>query len=154
MAQSCLTLCDPMDCSMPDFPVLHHLPELAQTHVHWVGDAIQRSHPLLSPSLPAFNISQHQGLSQWVSSSHQVAKVLDLHLASVLPINIQGWFPLGLTDLISWQSKGLSTVFSSTKVQRHQFFGFWLSSDEKGNLRTRDGLARTGFSLPIRLPKE
>ena len=74
--------------------------------------------------------------------------------ASVLPVNIQGWFPLGLTDLISWQSKGLSTVFSSTKVQRHQFFGFWLSSDEKGNLRTRDGLARTGFSLPIRLPKE
>ena len=69
--------CDPMDCSMPDFPVNHQLPELAQTHVHRVNDAIQPSHPLLSPS-PAFNLSQHQGLFQWVSSSHQVAKVLEL----------------------------------------------------------------------------
>jgi len=69
----CSTLCDPMDCSTPGFPVLHHLPELAQTHVHWVGDAIQPSHPLSSPS-PAFNLSQHQGLFQWVSSSHQVTK--------------------------------------------------------------------------------
>ena len=60
IAQSCLTLCDPMDCSMPGFPVLHHLLELAQTHVHWVSDAIQPSHPLLSPSLPAFNLAQHQ----------------------------------------------------------------------------------------------
>ena len=59
VAQSCLTLCDPMDCSTPGFPVLHHLPELAQTHVHLVGDAIQPSHPLLSPSPPAFNLSQH-----------------------------------------------------------------------------------------------
>ena len=73
-------LCDPMDCSMPGFPVHHQLQELAQTHVHWVGDAIQPSHPLLLPSPPAFNLSQHQGLFQWVSSSHQVAKVLELHL--------------------------------------------------------------------------
>ena len=72
-------LCDPKDCSMPGFPVLHHLPELAQTHVHRVGDAIQPSHPLLSPS-PALNLSQHQGLSQWVSSSCQVAKVLEFQL--------------------------------------------------------------------------
>ena len=63
-----------MDCSMPGFPVLHHLPEFAQTHVHWVGDAIQPSHPLSSPSSPAFCLSQHQGLYQWVSSAHQVAK--------------------------------------------------------------------------------
>ena len=69
--------CDHMDCSTPGFPVLHHLPELAQTHVHRVGEAIQ---PLLSPSPPAFNISQHQGLFQWVSSSHQVAKVLEFQL--------------------------------------------------------------------------
>ena len=62
VAWSCLTLCDPMDCSTPGFPVLHHLPGLAQTHVHRVGDAIQLSHPLLSPSPPAFNLSQHQGL--------------------------------------------------------------------------------------------
>ena len=75
---SCLTLCDPMDCSTPCFPVLHHLPELVQTHVHWVSDVIQPSHPLSSPSSPALNLSQHQGLFQWVSSSHQVAKVLEL----------------------------------------------------------------------------
>ena len=66
-----------MDCSMPGFPVHHQLPELAQTHVHRVGDAIQPSHPLSSPSPPAFNPSQHQGLFQWVPSSHQVAKVLE-----------------------------------------------------------------------------
>ena len=71
--QSCLTPCDPMDCSTPGFPVLHHLPEFTQTHVHWVDDTIQTSHPLSSPSPPAFSLSQHQGLSQWVSSSHQVA---------------------------------------------------------------------------------
>ena len=62
VVQMCLTLCNPMDCSMPGFPVLHHLPELAQIHVHLVGDAIQSSHPLLPPSPPAFNNSQHQGL--------------------------------------------------------------------------------------------
>ena len=73
--QSCPTLCDPMDCSMPGFPVHHQLPGLAQTHVDRVGDAIQPAHPLSSPSSPAFNLSQHQGLSQRVSSSHQVAKV-------------------------------------------------------------------------------
>ena len=70
------TLCDPMDCSMTGFPVHHQLPELAQIHVHWVGDAVQPSHPLSSPS-PTFNLSWHQGLFQWVSSSHQVAKVLE-----------------------------------------------------------------------------
>ena len=73
---SCVWLCDHMDCSTPGFPVPHQLPELTQTHVHWVGDAIQPSHPLSSPSPPAFNLSQHQDLFQWVSSSHQVAKVL------------------------------------------------------------------------------
>ena len=80
VAQSCLTLCDPMDCSMPGFPVHQQLPELAQTYVHWVGDAIQPSHPLSSPSPPAFNLSQHQGLFQWVTSAHQVAKVLEFQL--------------------------------------------------------------------------
>ena len=80
VAQSCLTLCDSMDCSTPGFPVHHQLPELTKTHVHWVGDAIQPSHPLLSPSPTTFNLSQHQGLFQWVSSSHQVAKVLEFQL--------------------------------------------------------------------------
>ena len=74
VSQSCPTLCNPMDCSMPGFPVHHQLPELAQTQVHQVSDAIQPSHPLSSPSPPAFNLSQHQGLFQGVSSSHQVAK--------------------------------------------------------------------------------
>ena len=75
-----LTLCDPMDCSTPGFPVHHQLLELTQTHVHQVGDAIQPSHPLSSPSPPTFYLSKHQGLFQWVSSSHQVAKVLEFQL--------------------------------------------------------------------------
>ena len=78
VAQLFLTLCNPIDCCTPGFPVLHHLPELAQTHVHWVGDAIQPPHPVSSPSPPAFYISQHQGLFQWVGSLHQVAKVFEL----------------------------------------------------------------------------
>ena len=80
VTKSCLTLCDPVDCSMPDFPVLHCLPEFAQTHVHWVSDAIQPYHSLLSPSPPALNLSQHQGLFQWIGSSHQMAYVLELQL--------------------------------------------------------------------------
>ena len=86
VAQSCLTLCDPMDCSTPALPVHHQPPELTQTHVQWVGDAIQPSHLLLSPSPPAFNLSQHQHLFKWVSSWHQVAKILGVS-ASVLPMN-------------------------------------------------------------------
>ena len=74
----CPTLCNPIDCSLPGFPILHNLLEFAQTHVHWVGDAIHPSHPLSSPSLPAFDLTQHQSLFQWVSSSHKVAKVLEL----------------------------------------------------------------------------
>ena len=80
VAQSCLTLFDRMDCSTPGFPVLHYLPELAQAHVHWVSDTIQPSHLLPSLSPLAFSLSQHQGLFQWVDRSHQVAKVLELHL--------------------------------------------------------------------------
>ena len=123
VTQSCLTLCDPMDCRTPGFSVLHNLLELAQTCVLWVGDTIQPSHPLSPPSL-AFNLSQHQGLLQLVCFSHQVAKALDgtSASASVLPMNIQGWFPLGLTGLISLLSKGCSRGFSSPTVQKHQFF--------------------------------
>ena len=80
VTQLCPNLCDPMDFSMPGFPVHCQPLELAQTHVHWVGDAIQPSDPLLSPSAPTFNLSQHQGLSQWVSSLHQVGKVLECQL--------------------------------------------------------------------------
>ena len=80
VAQSCLILCDPMNCSTPGLPVHHQLPEFTQIHVHWVGDAIQPSHPLSSPSPPAPNPSQHQSLFQWVNSSHEVAKVLEFQL--------------------------------------------------------------------------
>ena len=119
-AQSCQTLCDSMHGLTPGFPVLHNLPEFAQTHVHWVDDAIQPSHPLLPPSPLDLSLSQHQGLLQKVSSLHQVAKYWSF---STSPSNVQGWFPLGLTGLISLQSKGLSRVFSSTSVRKHHFFG-------------------------------
>ena len=78
--QSRPTLCNLMDCSMPGLPVYHQLPEFTQTHVHWVGNAIQTSHPLLSPSPPTFNLFQHQSLFKWVNSSHQVAKVSEFQL--------------------------------------------------------------------------
>ena len=80
VTQLCPHLCNPMDCSTPDFPVHHQLLEIDQTHVHWVGNVIQPSHPLSSPSPPPFNLSQHQGLFKWVSSLHQVAKVLEFQL--------------------------------------------------------------------------
>ena len=124
VTQSSPTLCDPMDYSMPGFPVHHQLPELAQTHVHWAGDAIQPSHPLLPPSPPAFNLSQHQGLFQWVSSSIRSPKYWSFSFSiSPSSLNIQDWFPLGLIGLISLQFKGLSRVFSNTTVWKHQFFG-------------------------------
>ena len=126
VAQSCPTLCDPMDCSIPGFPVHHQLLELTQTLVHCVDDAIQPSHPLSSPFPLTFNLFQHQGLFQWVSSSHQVAKELSAS-ASVFPMNTQDWFPLGWTGLISLQFKGLARVFSNTTVQKHQFFAAQLS---------------------------
>jgi len=90
VAQSCPTLCDPKDGRVTGLPVHHQLPDFTQTHVHWVGDAMQPSHPILSPSPPAFNLSQHQGLFKWVNSSYQVAKVLEFQLQhQVLPMNIQ-----------------------------------------------------------------
>ena len=119
VTQLCPTLCNPMDCSTPRLPVHHQLREFTQTHVHWVGDAIQPSHLLSSPS-PAFNLSQHQGLFKWVSSSHQVAKVFRVSASTaVLSVNTQDWSPLEWTGWISLQSKGLSRVFSNTTVQNH-----------------------------------
>ena len=125
---SCVWLCNPMDCSMPGLPVHHQLPKLTQTHVQWVGDAIQPSHPLSSPSPPGFNLAQHQGLFQGVSSLHQITKVLGISAsASVLPMNTQDWSPLGLTGWISLQSKGLSRVFFNSIIQKHQSFSAQLS---------------------------
>ena len=134
VAQSCPTLCDPVDCNTPGFTVHHQLLELAQTHVHRVSDAIQPSHPLLSPSPPAFNLAQHQGLlqSQFFASGGQSIGVSAS--ASVLPMNFQNWFPLGWTGWISLQSKGHSRVFSNTTVQKHQFFGTQLSSQSNSHI--------------------
>ena len=137
VTQSCLTLCDHMDCSMPVFPVNHQLPELAQTHVHQVGDAIQPSHPLLSPSPPStqsFPASGSFPMSQFFASGGQSVGVSAS--ASFLPGNIQDWFPLGLTGWISLQSKGLSRVFSNTTVQKHQFFSAQLSLWSNSHIHT------------------
>ena len=123
VAKSCLTLCDLMKHNTPGFPVLQYLPEYAQTHVHWVSDGIQPSHPLSPPSVPALNLFQHLGLFQWVCSSHQVAKVLDLQLQHWS--FIQGWFPLALTGLILL-STGLSSLLqhhsSKASVLWHSAF--------------------------------
>ena len=127
VTQSCPALCNPTDCSTPGFPDQHQLPELAQIHVHQVGDAIQPSHPLSSPSPPAFSLSQHQGLFQWLSSLHQVARVLEFQLQHQ---SFQWTFKLisfRINGLISSQSKGLSRVFSKATVQIRQFFGAQLS---------------------------
>ena len=115
VAQSCLTPCDPMDCSTPGLPVHHQLLEFTQTHVHWVGDATQPSHPLSSPFPPALNLSQHE--------SFPMSQLFGVSASTlVLPMNTQDWFPLGWTGWISLQSKGLSRVFSNTTVQKHQVF--------------------------------
>ena len=122
VTQLCSTLCDPMDCSTPGFPVLHYLPEFAQTHVHWVDDAIQLSHPLLPPSPPALNLSQHQDFFPviWLFASGG-QNIGASTSASVLPGNIQGLFHLGLTGFTFLLSKGFSRVLFST-AQKHQFF--------------------------------
>ena len=114
VTQLCLTLFDPMDCT-PGFPVLHYLLEFAQTHVHWVKDEVQPSHPLLSLSPPAFNLSQHQGLFLRVDSASGGQIIGISASASILPMNIQGWFPLGLTGLISLLSGLESGKGSSCK---------------------------------------
>ena len=126
--------CKPTYCSTPGFPVHHQLPEFAQTHVYRVSDTIQPSCPPSSPSLPAFNLSQHQGLFQWVSSSHWVAKYWSF---SITPSNeYLDWVPLGLTGLISLQSKGLSRVFCNTTVQKYPFFSARLSLSSNSRVHT------------------
>ena len=126
-----------MNCSMPGLPIHHQLPGSTQTHVHRVSDAIQSSHDPLSPS-SSLNISQHQGLFKWVSSSHQVAKSTGVSAStSVLPMNTQDRSPLGWTCWISLQSKGLSRVFSNTTVQKHKFFSIQPSSQSNSHIHTR-----------------
>ena len=136
VARSCPTLCDPMDSSTPGLPDHYQLPEFTQTHVHWVSDAIQPSHPLSSPSPPApqsllasesFPMSQ---LFAWGGQSTGVSA-----LASFLPKKSQGWSS-EWTGWISLQSEGLSRVFSNTTVQKHQFFGSQLFSQCNSHIRT------------------
>ena len=126
VTQLCLTICD----------------KPTQTHVHCVSGAIQPSHPLSSLSPPTFNVSQHQGLFQWVGSSYQGEEGMKFQSigisasASVLPTNIQDWFSLGWTGWISLQSKGLSKVFSNTTVQKHLFFSAQLSLRSNSHIHT------------------
>ena len=122
---SCAWLCNLVDCSTPGFRVRHQLLELAQTHVHQVSDAIQPSVIPFSSHLQSFPASGYFRVSQFFTSSGQSIGISAS--ASVLPMNFPGWSPLGLTGLISLSSKGLSRVFSNTKVQKHQFFSIQLS---------------------------
>ena len=136
VTQSCPTLCDPMNCRMPGLSVHHQIPEFTQTHVHRVSDAIQPSHPLLSPFPPTPDPSQHQSfpMSQPFAWGGQSAGVSAL--ASFLPKKSQGWSPSEWTSWISLQSKGLSRVFSNTTVQKHQFFGTQPSSQSNSHIHT------------------
>ena len=133
--QLCRTLCDPMDCSMPGFPVHHQLPESAQTHVHRVSEAVQLSHPLSSPSPPAFDF--FPGIRIFSSESVLLIRwPKDWSFSfSISPSNEYS-FPLGWTGWISLQSKGLSRVFSNTTVQKHQFFGTQLSLLSNSHIHT------------------
>ena len=116
-----------MNCSMPGLPDHHQLPESTQTQVHWVSDAIQPSHPLSSPSLPALNLSQHQGLFNESVLPTRWPKYWSFSF-NISPSNEHlGWFPLGCTGWISLHSKGLSRVLSNTTVQKHQFFSLLYS---------------------------
>ena len=137
VAQLCLTLCDPRDCSTPGFPVHHQLPEFTQTHVPRVCNTIQPSYPLSSPSPPAFNLSQHQGLFQMTQFFTSGGPSIGASAStSVLPMNIQDWFPLGWTGWISLQFKGLSRIFSNTTVQKHQFFDTQISLYSNSHIHT------------------
>ena len=133
VAQLCPTLCDPMNLRMPGLPVHHQLPESTQTHVHWVGNAIQPSHPLSSSSPPALNLSQHQGLLKWVSSSHQMIKVLEFQLQHSLSNEHPGLisFRMDWLDLLAVQGtlKSLLQHHSSKAsiLWRSAFFTVQLS---------------------------
>ena len=153
VAQSCPTLCSPMDCSTPGFPVLYHLPELAQTHVHWV---VGWCHPTISSSgipfpscLQSFPASESFLMSQLFALDGQ--SIGASASASILPMNIQGWSPLGLTVLISLQSQGLSRVFFNNTVQKHQFFNaqssLWSNSHIHTWLLEKTWLWLNGFLL-------
>ena len=125
-----------MDCSTRGFPILHHLPEPAQTHIHWVREVIQPSHPLSSPSPPAFNLSQHQGLFQWVSSRIRWPKYWNFSFSISPSDEYSGLIFFRMDWLISLLFKGLSRVFSNITVQKHQFFSAQLSLQSNSYIHT------------------
>ena len=137
VAQSCLTLCNPMNHSTPDLPVHHHLPEFTQTHVHRVGDAIQPSHPLSSPSPPAPNPSQHQSLSNESTLRMRWPKYWCFSFSIIPSKEIPGLisFRMDWLDLLAVQGT-LKSPFSNTTVQKHQFFGTQLSSQSNSHIHT------------------
>ena len=134
VTQLCPTLCEPMDCSTPGFPVLHHLLELAQTHVHWVSDAIQPSRPLSPPSPPPLNLSEHQGLFQWVSSS-QLPKYWNFSF-NIRPSNEYSgliYFRMDWLDFFAVQGTLKSLQHH---IQKHQFFSTQLSLYSNSHIHT------------------
>ena len=137
VAQSYLTLWDPMNCSTPGLPVHYQLPKSTKMHVNWVGDAIQPSHPLSSPSPPDLNLSHPSGSFQMSQLFTQGGQSIGVSaLASVLPKKSQGWSPSEWTGWNSLQSQGLSRVFSNTTVQKRQFFGAQPSSQSNSHIHT------------------
>ena len=161
VARSCPTLCDPTDCSTQGFPVHYQLPEPAQTHVHRVGDTIQLSHPLSSPSPPTFNLSRHQGLFQGVGSSHQVAKVLEFQLQHqflgshrsvswrLVPAEGGGELRGGVQAPYSFSCFVLGPLLPSVKVSGSRFFcrrqgAAWI----QWGLRSRRGVCTLSLVRP------
>ena len=134
VAQSCPTLCDPMNRSSPGLPVHHQLLEFTQTHIHRVSDAIQPSHPLLSPSPPAPSPSQHQSLSNESTLHMRWPKYWSFSFSIIPSEEIPWLISFRWTDWISLQSKGLSRVFSNTTVQKYQFFGAQPSSQSNSHI--------------------
>ena len=137
VSQSCLTLWDPMDCSTPGFPVHLHLWELTQTHVPRVGDAIQPSHPLSSPSFPAFHLSQHQVFSYESVLNIRWPKYGNFTFSISPSSEYSGMISFRMDWLISWQPKGLSRVFSNITVQKHQSFSIRICLQSNSHIHTR-----------------
>ena len=136
VAQSCLNLCDPMDCSTPGLPVYHQLPESTETHVRWVGDAIQPSHPVIP-----FSTCPQSFPASGSFSNESVLRIrwpMDWSFSFSISLSNehQDWSPLEWTGWITLQSKGLSRVFSNTTVQTHQFFGAQLSLQSNSHIHT------------------
>ena len=143
VTQSCPTLCDAMDCSMPGFPVHQQLPEFTQTHVHWVGDAIQPSHPLSSPS-PTFSLSQYQSFFKWVSSSHQVTKYWSFSFSISPPNEYLGLisFRMDWLDLLAIQGTLKSLLqHHSLKASILQLSAFFMVQISRPHMTTGKTIA-------------